>query len=139
MTAGGDGTALVWDVADLADRRPPEQLDGKALEGLWSDLASDDAPKGYRASWALNAQGAVAFLRERLHAATVNEPGAGPEVLRSLRAIAALERIGSPAARSVLERLAQGDPGADATRDAADALLRLSRRTTHLPAGSTAR
>ena len=56
VTASGDGTALVWDVSDLADRRPTEMPDAKRLEALWSDLATDDAPRGYRASWALSAQ-----------------------------------------------------------------------------------
>ena len=45
VTAGDDGTALVWDVSDLADRRPPDLSDIKALEAFWADLASDDAPR----------------------------------------------------------------------------------------------
>jgi WD domain, G-beta repeat len=139
VTAGDDGTALVWDVSDLADRRPPEPPDAKALEGLWSDLASDDDPRGYRASWTLSAQGAVPFLRARLRPAAAGEPAAGPEVLRSLRAIAALERIGNPQAREVLEGMAGGNPDAPATRDAAESLLRLSRKKAPLPPGATAR
>jgi WD domain, G-beta repeat len=139
VTAGADGTALVWDVSDLADRRPPELPDAKALEALWSDLASDDAPRAHRASWALSVDGAVPFLRDRLHPATAKEPTTGPEVLRSLRAIAALERIGNTPAREILESLARGDPAAPATQDAADALLRLSRGKTRRPAGAPAR
>jgi RNA polymerase sigma factor (sigma-70 family) len=139
VTAGDDGTALVWDVSDLADRRPPELPDAKALEALWSDLASDDAPRAHRASWALSDPGAVPFLRDRLRPATAEGPTTGPEVLRSLRAIAALERIANTPAREILERLARGDPAAPATRDAADALVRLSRGTTRRPAGAPAR
>ncbi len=37
----------------------------------------------------------------------------------------ALERIGTPDARSVLEALAKGAPGARATEEAKDALTRL--------------
>ena len=139
VTAGMDGLALVWDVSDLADRRPPELPDAKGLEALWSDLASDDAPRAHRASRALSAQGAVAFLRDRLSPAPPNGPTAGPEVLRSLRAIAALERIGTAPAHQILEKLAQGDPSAVATKDAAAALLRLSRIKANQPSGGTTR
>jgi RNA polymerase sigma factor (sigma-70 family) len=139
VTAGADGNALVWDVSDLADRRPPEPTDAKALGALWSDLASDDAPRAHRASWSLNVDGAVPFLSGRLRPAAAGEPAAGPEVLRSLRAIAALERIGSPPAREVLERLAHGEADAPATRDAAESLLRLSRKKAPLPRGAAAR
>jgi DNA-directed RNA polymerase specialized sigma24 family protein len=68
-----------------------------------------------------------------------NEPTAGPEVLRSLRAIAALERVGTPPARKVLERRARGDAAAPTTRDAAESLLRLSRKRAPLPHRAAAR
>jgi RNA polymerase sigma factor (sigma-70 family) len=139
VTAGADGTALVWDVSDLADRRPPEPPDAQALEALWSDLASSDARRAYRASWVLSVEDAVSYLRDRLRPAAANEPAVGPEVLRSLRAIAALERIGSPSARKVLEALERDDAGADATRDAAEALLRLTRKKGHSPGGAAAK
>jgi RNA polymerase sigma factor (sigma-70 family) len=139
VTACEDGTALVWDISELADRRPAEPPDAETFQALWSDLASDDARKAYRASWALSVPGAVPFLRDRLHPAAANEPTVGPEVLRTLRAIAALERIGSPPARDILEILAKGDAGAPATRDAAEALLRPSRKKTHRPGDATGR
>jgi RNA polymerase sigma factor (sigma-70 family) len=148
VTAGDDGTALVWDVSDLADRRPPEPPDGKALEALWSDLVADDARRAHRASWSLGVDGAVPFLRARLRAggpadsARVDAsrgPITDPETLRTLRAIAALERIGSPQAREVLEDLERSDGGASTTRDAAEALLRLSRKKAHSPGGAAAR
>jgi RNA polymerase sigma factor (sigma-70 family) len=139
VTAGDDGTALIWDVSDLADRRPPEPPDAKALETFWSDLASDNVPRAHRASWALSVDGAVPFLRDRLRPAAANGPAVGPEMLRTLRAIAALERIGSPSAREVLNALERGDAGARATRDAAEALIRLSRKSTPRPGGATAR
>ena len=129
VTASGvDGMAIVWDISDLADRRPTDPPDAKTLEALWADLASDDARRAFRASWALSIEGAVPFLSDRLHPAAPNGPTSGPEVLRALRAIAALERVASTRARDILEALARGDSAAPATEDAAAALLRLSRR-----------
>jgi hypothetical protein len=127
ITSGDDGMALVWDVSDLAERRVQEPLDARTFDALWSDLASDDAVRGYRASWALSAPGAVKFLREHLRPTAAGEPKTGPQVLRSLRAIASLERVGNHSAREILECLARGDHGAPATKDAEAALLRLSR------------
>jgi hypothetical protein len=102
-------------------------------------VASDDAPRAHRASWSLSVDAAVPLLRDRLRPAAAGGPAAGPEVLRSLRAIAALERIGTAPAQEVLERLARGDDDAPATRDAAEALLRLARKKAPLPSGPAAR
>ena len=110
VTASEDGTALVWDVSDLADPRSSERPDMNALEALWSDLVSDDASRAHRASWSLSVDRAVPVLRDRLRPAAAREPTTGPEVLRSLLAIAALERIGTPPARAILEALASGAP-----------------------------
>jgi hypothetical protein len=52
-----------------------------------------------------------------------------PERLRALRAIEALEQIGTPEARRVLQRLADGAPEAQQTREAKASLQRLARRT----------
>jgi WD40 repeat protein len=123
-----DGMAIVWDVSDLADRRPAAISDTKRLEALWADLASEDATKGFRASWDLSVEAAVPLLRERLRPVKSSESSSGSKIVQALRAIAALERIGNPSAREVLERLARGDSAAPVTQDAAAALLRLSRR-----------
>jgi hypothetical protein len=50
------------------------------------------------------------------------------EELRALRAVEVLERIGSPEARRLLDRLAGGAPAARLTRDAKAALDRLNRQ-----------
>jgi WD40 repeat protein len=49
------------------------------------------------------------------------------DLLRGVRAIEALERIGTPEARQVLGRIATGSPGARLTREAAASLARLGR------------
>jgi WD40 repeat protein len=54
-------------------------------------------------------------------------PASATEGVRNMRAVQALELIGSKPAQSVLRRLAQGAPGAGLTRDAKGALARLAR------------
>ena len=137
VSGSDDATVLVWDVSDLADRRNTTRpITDEGLRAWWAELDGDDARAAYRAGWALSVPSAVEFLRERLQPATaaepqgipaVNGPVAPPEVLRTVRAIAALERVGTPEARAVLERMAQGNPDALETRDAKSVLNRLGR------------
>jgi hypothetical protein len=54
--------------------------------------------------------------------------GGSAEELRRLRAIEVLEFLGTPVAREVLAMLAEGAPGARATREACAALDHLRRR-----------
>ncbi len=56
-----------------------------------------------------------------------------PEVLRSLRAIEALERVGTPEAQRVLASLTRGAPEARLTREAKAAVERLGKRLTEKP------
>jgi hypothetical protein len=65
---------------------------------------------------------------------------AGPEGLarsaedrRAVRAVAVLERLGTPAARQLLEALSRGAPAARLTQEAKAALQRLSRRFADRP------
>jgi WD40 repeat protein len=138
ISGSADGTALVWDVSDLAQQPKAEPLAAAALKGRWDELSSPDARVAYRAMWALSVPSAVPFLRDQLSAApaaahkgtpVTDGPVGPPEVLRVLRAIAALERVGTPAARVVIETLAQGDPSAYQTKEARSTLARLSNRT----------
>jgi RNA polymerase sigma factor (sigma-70 family) len=137
VSASGDGTALVWDVSDLPKPPIAEPLTADTLKNLWDELASADARVAYRASWALSVPSAVAFLGDRLSSAStqaqkrsvVTEGAIGPpEVLRTIRAVAAIERVGTPDARRALERLADGDPDALNTEEARSALIRLKAR-----------
>jgi RNA polymerase sigma factor (sigma-70 family) len=63
---------------------------------------------------------------EQILATLANVPG--PETLRTIRAIMALERIGSPDAQAVLRTLARGAPGARETEEAKVSLERLAQR-----------
>jgi hypothetical protein len=58
---------------------------------------------------------------------------ASPEQLRSLRAVEALEHLGTPAARRLLAALAQGAPEARLTEEAKASLGRLTRRPQASP------
>jgi hypothetical protein len=129
-----DGTALVWDISDLISRPKAEPLTSIALKELWNELAGADARIAYRASWALSVPSAVPFLRDHLSAAPpaapegpdiTEGPVGPPEILRALRAVAALERVGTLEAQSVLEPLVQGNPAALETREARSTLARL--------------
>jgi hypothetical protein len=51
-----------------------------------------------------------------------------PELLRTLRAIASLERVGTPEALEAIETLPHGDPAAVETREATSTLARLKNR-----------
>jgi RNA polymerase sigma factor (sigma-70 family) len=128
ISGSEDGTALVWDVSDLKDHsQTHEPLTPESLQARWNELAGHDARAAYRATWALSVPSAVPFLRDHLHPALTSEPIESPEVLRSVRAITALERIHTPEARGVIERLSQGVPDAITTREAKSTLDHLKR------------
>jgi WD40 repeat protein len=137
ISGGADGTALVCDISELISRPQAEPLTSNALKEHWNELADADARIAHRASWALSVPSAVQFLRDHLSAASApahkgtgvpEGPVGPPEMLRTLRAIAALERVGTPEARDALERLVHGDPAALETREARSTLARLKNR-----------
>jgi WD40 repeat protein len=65
-TGHPDSTILLWDVRLPADIVEP--LTAKELEGLWADLAGDDAAKAWEAVWRLAEapKDAMGFLRSRI-------------------------------------------------------------------------
>jgi dipeptidyl aminopeptidase/acylaminoacyl peptidase len=137
ISGGADGTALVWDISDLISRPKAEPLALDALKEHWNELADADARVAYRTSWALSVPSAVPFLRDHLFAAPApahkgtgvpGGPVGPPQVLRTLRALAALERVGTPEACDALEPLAHGDPTALETKEARSTLARLTNR-----------
>lgn len=66
--------------------------------------------------------------RRRIEEALATLSGVPPaNTLRDLRAVEVLERIGTPKARQLLEKLAQGAPEARQTREAKAAVERLER------------
>jgi hypothetical protein len=71
-SAGGDGTALIWDVKEWAGRKSPAaELAPDKLSASWEALLNGDAGRAYKAVLALAAspKAAAPFLKERLTAA----------------------------------------------------------------------
>jgi hypothetical protein len=121
----------------LPDQPKAAPLTAAAFKDRWAELASSDARVAYRASWALSVPSAVPLLRDQLSGTAARAYRGGgitqgplgpPVVLRMLRAIASLERVGTPEAQGVLDRLAHGDSAALATNEAISALARLKNR-----------
>jgi WD40 repeat protein len=129
----------------LAQHLPPAPArDVARIRRLIADLDSDDFTVRQAANRELEQLGLLAEpeLRQALKevvsaevrrrvAALLAFPSVGdvqPDFLRPMRAIQTLERIGSVEARRVLEAVAAGEPLADLTREAREALKRLERR-----------
>jgi RNA polymerase sigma factor (sigma-70 family) len=129
----------------LKDRlRPVAEADPKQVQRLLADLDSDQfevrktaadelAKLGERIEPALRKaldQPPSLEARRRL-TAVLDGMRTTPtaEVLRTHRAIQALERIGTPEARRILQTLATGAPAARETREAKEALARLAALT----------
>jgi RNA polymerase sigma factor (sigma-70 family) len=133
----------------LRDRlRPAPAVPAGIVRRLIADLDSNEFGRREAASAQL------AALGEQVHAALQAALGANPpvevrhriealladpglvrsaEVLRHLRALEVLERIGSPEARQVMEALARVAPEARPTREAKASLERLSGRQAAKP------
>jgi WD40 repeat protein len=128
----------------LRDRlRPAAPLPVGRLSRWIADLDDDDAAVREAASRELSAvarqvgpalrealKGDLSLeQRQRIEAELKNEHLLPPgDVLRVVRAIRTLERIGGPDARGVLEALAAGNPAAPQTQEAVCALARRAAR-----------
>jgi hypothetical protein len=129
--------------------RPGEAPDPKRLARLIADLDADEFAVRDNATTELEKLGPLArpALREVLAGRPsvevrqrVNrllekpdEFAQNADTLRNWRAIEVLELLGTPAAREVLGKLAEGPPGAWLTEDARAAVQRLSRRPQVIP------
>ncbi len=121
--------------------QPVAALEARQIERWITDLDSPEFEKREQASRELARLGEVAGPVLRKAAAgelgpearrrieqlvqALEEGNLSPETLRQLRAVEALERIGSPAARGLLQALARGAAEARLTREASAAVRRL--------------
>jgi hypothetical protein len=69
-------------------------------------------------------------MRQRIETLLDGWPKWSPGKLRTLRAITVLEQTGTPEAKQLLERLAQGVPEALLTQEAKGSCERLARRSS---------
>jgi RNA polymerase sigma factor (sigma-70 family) len=129
--------------------RPIRPADAQKLRRLLADLESDQFAVREKAQAELEelAELAEPALRRALEGKPTLEvrrrvqavlerlrgPVTRPEMLRSLRAAAVLEDVGTPAANSSSSRRAAGAPEARLTREAGAALTRLGRRAPSTP------
>jgi WD40 repeat protein len=137
VEAGNEGGAF------LKERLVPVGADLK-VKRLLADLADDSFEVREKAAAELEKLGPLAepLLREALEGkppldlsrrveellAKLSGPLTSPERLRVLRALTALEQIGTAEEHRLLERLAGGAPGTELTEGAKAALARLARR-----------
>jgi WD40 repeat protein len=140
LTAGRDGSLLVWDVnqAGPPEKPPVVERTPAELQDLWAGLSGGPGAAGearaYKAMWDLVESGppAVALLREQVKPVDpklkVPPPGTGRESARIQMLVGILEYQGSDEARKFLEELAAGHPGAGLTKAAKAALDRLDQR-----------
>jgi hypothetical protein len=153
--AGSDAVkayAASWRLADIPTQalpllrkrlRPAAPAPAEQTRRLLADLDSDEFRRREAAAARLRELGdrAAGAMRKTLEAKptletrrrveallkALEEPPSG-ETLRALRAVAVLERIGTPEARELLKELADGDPDARLTRAARASRQRLVER-----------
>jgi WD40 repeat protein len=116
-----DGTAVVWDLSGLPSAKPATA----DREAAWTDLASDDAGRAYRAVLALAADpGCAGFLRDRVKPAAAVPAGEVARLVGDLdspafatreRATAALAKLGD-AAEADLRAALRGEVSAEQRR-----------------------
>jgi len=129
-------------VSFLDDHLQPVRVDGKRIERLLADLDGNEFAAREAAERELTELGDRAEprlrqaledkpsleMRRRLQAILAGPKRLSADSLRTLRAIAVLERIGTPEARVLLEKLAEGAAGERVRQEAKGSLGRLKRR-----------
>jgi hypothetical protein len=120
--AGPSRERLAQLIAGLgSDRYTVRDKAQQELEQL-QDVAEEELTKALGAGPSLEVRRRLERLLARLDLLR------SPERLRALRAIEVLEQIGTPEAKQVLQKLAEGAPEAQLTREARGSLERLARR-----------
>jgi hypothetical protein len=111
-------------IRDLSDKRFAVRKKANAELDQLGELAADVVSEALKRD-ALPLEG-----RQRCEKllASLQGPVTAPDKLRAIRAVETLEYIGTPAARRLLQRLADGAPAARLTEEARESLDRLAKR-----------
>jgi hypothetical protein len=138
FSGGTDTTVLTWDLTRLTqpDPAPSAELSGRALDGLWTDLAGKDAARAFEAIRKLSASPdqAVTLLKDCVRPATPPDPKRLAHLLADLdsdrfelrrQAQSDLEGLGELAEPALRQALA-GDPPLDLRQRLERLLDRLS-------------
>ena len=110
-------------IADLDSKRFSVRQKAMTELAALADLAEPALRQALREGPPLETRQRVVQLLEKL-----TRLAAPSELLRAVRAVEVLERIGTPDAQRLLESLASGAPGARLTREARASLRRLAKR-----------
>ena len=120
LTAGADHGVLAWGVR-VRDLPLPASIKRETSAAkLWDAMTTGDAEEAYlgMARLAADPPAAVKMARLRLRSVTSSDP------IADVRTVELLDSLGTDEAKSLLRELADGDPDAVRTREAAAALRR---------------
>jgi RNA polymerase sigma factor (sigma-70 family) len=136
-----DASVLVWDVTGMMERGRWGRmlLSGEELDGLWKDLAGEDAAQAQRAVWKLVATPgqAVTLLGDQLRAVPTADRRRIARLIGDLdsdqfmtreEATAELERL-EEGARPALQKALEGQPSLEVRRRVAQLLRRMEEGT----------
>lgn len=126
--AAADPQHLARLLADLDSNRFAVREQAMAELEKLGELAEPALQKALEGQPALEFRRRVEQLIEKLRG-----PITHPDHLRVWRALEVLEHVGTPAAKQVLERMAQGAPESRLTQEAKESLQRLGKRPTAGP------
>jgi hypothetical protein len=128
ISGSEDTSSLIWDLTRVLEDKPLAVVHRrpKDLEGLWTDLASDDAARAYQAIAKLTTapKEALTFLKERLHPVATPDLRGVPGLLADLdaddfavreKAAGELEKLGA-AAEPALRKALKDQPSSEVKR-----------------------
>jgi RNA polymerase sigma factor (sigma-70 family) len=136
-SGSSDTTALVWRTEAVVGKRPPQKArpTPRELDGLVEDLAGADAPRAYRAAWALaGVPEAVPLLKGRVRPVAVADAARLKALIADLdseqfavreEATAELSRLAEAAGPALREAL-RGSPSPEVRRRAEGLLAALA-------------
>jgi WD40 repeat protein len=121
-----DTTVLVWDLTAGSSIDPSKDFTAEQLDGLWRDLAGDDAAKAYQSIWELASlpKRSLPFLNARLRPIPIPDVKRISQLLADLdsedfkvrtKAHEELEKLGEAAA-APLRQTAEKPPSAEVGR-----------------------